>query len=70
VLAAKLSAPGHSKASASAQAATSGVSKPPPGGPVKGRRLPSPTRTGGAAARVADFDTDISVADYFVGKFF
>jgi hypothetical protein len=70
VLAAKLSAPGHSKASASAQAATSGVSKPPPGGPVKGRRLPSPAQTGGAAARVADFDTDISVADYFVGKFF
>jgi hypothetical protein len=67
---AKLAAPGHSKASASAQAASSGTSKPPSGGPVKGRRLPSPAQTGGAAARVADFDTDISVADYFVGKFF
>ena len=65
---AKLAAPGHSKASASAKAAASGASKPPPGRPVKGRRLPSPARTDGAATRVADFDTNISVADYFVGK--
>ena len=64
----KLAAPGHSKASASAKVAASGASKPPPSGPVKGRRLPSPARTDGAAARVADFDTDISVDDYFVGK--
>jgi hypothetical protein len=70
LLVAKPAAPGHSKASASAKAAGTGASKPPPGGPVKGWRLPSPARMGGAAARVADFDTDISVADYFVGKFF
>jgi hypothetical protein len=66
--AAKLATLGHSKASASAKAAASGASKPPPSGPMKGRRLPSPARTDRAAARVADFDTDISVADYFVGK--
>jgi hypothetical protein len=65
---AKLAAPGHNKASASAKAVASGASKLPPGGPVKGRRQPSPARTDRAAARVADFDTDISVADYFVGK--
>jgi hypothetical protein len=64
VPAAKLVAPGHSKVSASAKAATSGGSKPLLGGPVKGRRQPSPAR------RVADFSTDISVNDYFVGKFF
>jgi hypothetical protein len=66
----KLAAPGHSKASVSAKAATFGATKPPPGGPVKGRSQPSPARTDGAATRVADFDTDISVADYFVGKYF
>jgi hypothetical protein len=64
VPAAKPAAPGHSKASASAKAATSGGSKPPPGGLAKGRELPS------AARRLADFDTNISVEDYFVGKFF
>jgi hypothetical protein len=53
---------GHSKAPASAKAAASGESKPPPGGPVKERRSPSPAR------RVADFGTDISVDDYFIGK--
>jgi hypothetical protein len=53
---------GHNKASTSAKAAASGGSKPPPGGPVKGRRVPSPARC------VADFGTDISVDDYFVGK--
>jgi hypothetical protein len=68
--AAKLAALGHSKASASAKAAASGASKLPPSGPVKERRLPSPARTGGATTRVAEFDMDISVADYFVGKFF
>jgi hypothetical protein len=66
----KLAAPGPSKASAGAKAATSGVGKPPSGGPAKGRRLPSPARTDGAAARVVDFDTDICVGDYFLGKFF
>jgi hypothetical protein len=42
MLAVKLVAPGHSKVSASAKAAASGASKPPPGGPVKGRRQPLP----------------------------
>jgi hypothetical protein len=64
VPAAKPAAPGHSKASASEKATASSGSKAPPGGPVKGRGLPSPAR------RVADFGTDISVEDYFVGKFF
>jgi hypothetical protein len=63
VLAAKPAAPGHSKASASAKAAASGRSKPPTGGLVKGRRPPSPARC------IANFGTDISVDDYFVGKF-
>jgi hypothetical protein len=60
----KPAAPGHSKASVSAKATASGGSKAPPGGTVKGRGLPSPAR------RVADFGTEISVEDYFVGKFF
>jgi hypothetical protein len=64
VPAAKPAAPRHNKASASAKAAASSGSKPPPGGPLKGRGLPSPAR------RVVDFGTDISVDDYFVGKFF
>jgi hypothetical protein len=64
VLAAKLATPGPSKALASAKAAASDGSKPHPGEPVKGRELPSPGR------RVADFGTNISVEDYFVGKFF
>jgi hypothetical protein len=63
VPAAKPAAPGHSKASASAKAAASGRSKPPTGGLVKGRRPPSPARC------IANFGTDISVDDYFVGKF-
>jgi hypothetical protein len=63
VPAAKPVVPGPSKASASAKTAASGGTKPPPGEPVKGRELPSPGR------RVADFDTNISVEDYFVGKF-
>ena len=62
VLAAKPATPGHSKASTSAKAATSGGSKPPTGEPAKGRELPSPAR------RVADFSTNISVEDSFVGK--
>jgi hypothetical protein len=64
VPAAKPAAPGPSKAPASAKAIASGGSKPPSGEPVKGRELPSPGR------RVADFGTNISVEDYFVGKFF
>jgi hypothetical protein len=62
VPAAKPAALGPSKASASAKAAASSGSKPPPGRPTKGRELPSPGR------RVADFGTNISVEDYFVGK--
>jgi hypothetical protein len=68
--AAKLAAPGPSKALAGAKTAASGAGKPPLGGPAKGQRLPSPARTDEAAARVADFDTDIYVGDYCVGKFF
>jgi hypothetical protein len=64
VLAAKPIVPGPSKASASAKTAASGGTKPPLGGPAKGRELPSPGR------RVADFGTDTSVEDYFVGNFF
>ena len=62
VPAAKPATPGHNKASASAKAAAFGGSKPPPGGPAKGRELPSPGQ------HVADFGTNISVEDYFVGK--
>jgi hypothetical protein len=64
VSAARPAVPGPSKASASAKTIASGGTKPPPGGPAKGRELPSPGR------RVADFGTNISVEDYFVGKFF
>jgi hypothetical protein len=62
VPAAKTATPGHDKAPASTKAAASGGSKPPPGGVVKGRRPLSPARS------IADFDTDISVNDYLVGK--
>jgi hypothetical protein len=62
VPAAKTATPGHGKAPASTKAAASGGSKPPPGGVVKGRRPLSPARS------IADFDTDISVNDYLVGK--
>jgi hypothetical protein len=55
---------GASKSSASAKAAAAGGTKPPPVEAVKGRELPSPGK------RVADFGTNISVDDYFVGKFF
>jgi hypothetical protein len=56
--------PAPNKASASAKTAASSETKPPPSEPTKGRELPSPGR------RVADFGTNISVEDYFVGKFF
>jgi hypothetical protein len=62
--AAKPAAPGSSKVSASVKTAASSGTKPPPGGSAKGRELPSPGR------RVSDFGSDISVEDYFVGKFF
>jgi hypothetical protein len=69
-LAAKPAAPGPSKSSAGARAAASSVGKMPSVEPAKERRPPSPARTDVAAARVADFDTDICVGDYLVGKFF
>jgi hypothetical protein len=61
---AKPAAPGPSKVSTGAKPAASSATKPPPGGPAKGRELPLPGR------RVADFGTNISVEDYFVGMFF
>jgi hypothetical protein len=66
----KSAAPEPSKSSAGARAAASGAGKVPSAEPAKERRPPSPARTYVAAARVADFDTDIYVGDYLVGKFF
>jgi hypothetical protein len=57
-------APGSGKSSASAKAAGAGGTKPPLVEAAKVRELPSPVK------RVADFGTNISVEDYFVGKFF
>jgi hypothetical protein len=68
--AAKPAAPGPSKSSAVARAAASGAGKLPSAEPAKERRALSPARTDVAATRVADFDTDICVGDYLVGKFF
>jgi hypothetical protein len=68
--AAKPAAPGPSKSSAGARATTSGAGKLPSAEPAKERRPPSLARTVVAAARVADFDTNICVGDYLVGKFF
>jgi hypothetical protein len=67
---AKLTAPGPSKSSAGARAAASGTGKLPSAEVAKERRPPSPARTDVAAARVAEFDTDICVGDYLVGMFF
>jgi hypothetical protein len=61
---AKPAAPGSGKSSASAKTAAAGRTKPPPVEAAKGRELPSPGKC------VADFGTNISVEDYFVGKFF
>jgi hypothetical protein len=61
-LAAKAAAPGSSKVSESTKAVVAGGTKSTPGGAAKVRGLPSPGR------RVADFGTNISVDDYFVGK--
>ena len=68
--AAKPAAPGPSKSSAGVRAAASGAGKLPSTKPKKERRPPSPARTDVTATRVADFDTDICVGDYLVGKFF
>jgi hypothetical protein len=67
---AKPTAPRPSRSLADAKATTSGAGKLPSGEPAKERRLPSQAHTDVAAARVADFDTDICVGDYLVGKFF
>jgi hypothetical protein len=63
-LAAKPAVPGSSKVPESAKAVGTGGAKSAPDGAVKVRELPSPGK------RVADFDTNISVDDYLVGKFF
>jgi hypothetical protein len=60
--AAKPAAPGSSKVSESAKAAVAGGTKPTPSEVAKARELPSPGK------RVANFGTNISVDDYFVGK--
>jgi hypothetical protein len=61
-LAAKPAAPGSSKVPESTKAVVAGGTKSALGGAAKVRELPSPGR------RVADFGTNISVDDYFVGK--
>jgi hypothetical protein len=66
----KHAALGPKKSSTGAKAASSGAGKPPSGKLVKGQRVPSPARVDEVGARVADFDTDINVSDYLVGKFF
>jgi hypothetical protein len=66
----KPAAPGPSKSSVGAGAAAAGASKLPSAEPANERRPPSPAHTDVAAARVADFDTDICVGDYLVVKFF
>jgi hypothetical protein len=63
VPAAKPAAPGASKASMDEKAAAAGGTKPPPGGP-------SPVKLPPPGKHVADFDTNISVEDYLIGKYF
>jgi hypothetical protein len=58
----KPAVPGPGKSSASVKSAAAGGTKPPPVEAAKGRELPS------LGKRVADFGTNISVEDYFVGK--
>ena len=61
-LAAKPATPGSSKVPESTKAVVAGGTKSAPDGAAKVRELPSPGK------RVADFGTNISVDDYFVGK--
>jgi hypothetical protein len=68
--AAKRAAPGPRMSLAGAKAGASGAGKSPSSEPAKGRKVPSPACAGEEGARVADFDTDISVSDYLGGKFF
>jgi hypothetical protein len=63
-LATKPVAPGSSKVPESTKVVVFGGTKSTPGEAAKVRELPSPGK------RVADFTTNISVDDYFVGKFF
>jgi hypothetical protein len=63
-LAVKPTAPGSSKMSESAKAVAAGGTKSTQGEAVKVWELPSPRKC------VADFGTNISLDDYFVGKFF
>jgi hypothetical protein len=65
---AKQAALGPKKSSTGAKAASSGAGKPHSGEPVKGRRVPSLVRGDEVGARVINFDTDINVSDYLVGK--
>jgi hypothetical protein len=62
--AAKPVVPGSGKSSASAKTVGAGGTKPPPVEAAKVRELSSPGK------RVANFGTNISAEDYFVGKFF
>jgi hypothetical protein len=62
-LAAKPAAPGSSKVPESTKVVVSGGTKSTPGEAAKVRELPS------LGKRVADFATNISVDDYFVGKY-
>jgi hypothetical protein len=50
--------------SESTKAVVAGGTKSPQGAAAKVRELPSPGK------RIADFGTNISVDDYFVGKYF
>ena len=63
-LATKPTAPGSSKVPESTKAVVAGGTKSTSGGATKVQELPSPGR------RVADFGTNISVDDYFVGKYY
>jgi predicted RNA-binding Zn ribbon-like protein len=68
--AARPTAPGPSKSSVGARAAASGAGKLPSAEATKEQRPASPALTEVVAARVADFDTEICMGDYLVGKFF
>jgi hypothetical protein len=65
----KPAAPGPGKSSAGARAAASGAGQLPSHELTKEQRPPSPARNDVLVARVADFDTDICVGDYLIGKF-
>jgi hypothetical protein len=66
----KPAAPRPSKSSAGARATASSVGNMPSAEPAKERRPPSPMRTDVAAARVADFDTDICLGIISLVSFF